>query len=133
MIKTNPIFIEYENYFYHLSKFSNKIDRIYLQQHILSDDRGWINKNEEIYSRWGCASLNGDSYTTGNKKDLMNEGSTSRFYSFNIYLKPDIIYYNRSYKKIYIIAAEGLPVVNIVFIFLGLLQIFLKYLQKIKN
>jgi hypothetical protein len=51
----------------------------------------------------------------------MNEGSTSRFYSFNIYLKPDIIYYNRSYKKIYIIAAEGLPVVNIVFIFFGII------------
>jgi hypothetical protein len=121
MNKTIPIFIEYINYFYHLSRFSNKIDRLYLQQHILRDDKGWALKNEEIYSRWGSALLNGDSYATGNKRDLMNEGSTSRFYSFNIYLKPDIIYYNRSYKKIYIIAAEGLPVVNIVFIFFGII------------
>ena len=121
MNKSNPIFIEYTNYFYHLSRFSNKIDRLYLQQHILKDDRGWALKNEEIYSRWGSASLNGDSYATGNKRDLMNEGSTSRFYSFNIYLKSHIIYYNRSYKKLYLIAAEGLPIINIVFIIFGLM------------
>jgi hypothetical protein len=54
MNKTTPIFIEYENYFYHLSRFSNKIDRLYLQQHILRDDRGWVSKSEKIYSRWGC-------------------------------------------------------------------------------
>ena len=116
MNKTTPIFIKYENYFYHLSRFSNKIDRIYLQQHILRDDRGWINKNEEIYSRWGCTSLNGDSYATGNIRDLMNEGSTSRFYSFNIYLRHDIIYYKRSYKKIQLIIADGLPIINIIII-----------------
>ena len=117
--ETNPIFIKYENYFYHLSRFSNKIDRLYLQQHILRDDRGWVLKNEEIYSRWGCLSLKGDSYTTGNKRDLMNEGSTSRFYSFNIYLRPDVIYYKRSYKKFHLIVADGLPIINIIFIIFG--------------
>ncbi len=126
MNKTNPIYIEYENYFYHLSRFSNKIDRIYLQQHILSDDRGWINKKEEIYSRWGCTSLNGDSYTTGDKRDLMNEGSTSRFYSFNIYLKSDIIYYKRSYKKIHLIIADGLPIINIIIIIFRMVAKILK-------
>ena len=30
MNKTTPIFVRYANYFYHLSRFSNKIDRIYL-------------------------------------------------------------------------------------------------------
>ena len=63
----------------------------------------------------GGVSLNGDSYSTGNETDLMNEGSTSRLYSFNIYLKSDIIYYNRSYKKIFLIIANGLPIVNVVF------------------
>jgi hypothetical protein len=116
MNETTPIFVKYENYFYHLSRFSNKIDRLFLQQHILRDDRGWVLKNEEIYSRWGTASLNGDSYSTGDKKDLMNEGSTSRFYSFNIYLKPDITYYKRSYKKLHLIIVEGLPIINIIFI-----------------
>ena len=131
--KTNPIFIRYNNYFYHLSRFSNKIDRLYLQQHIFKDDIGWIYKNEKSSSHWGTVSLNGDSYATGNKKDLMNEGSTSRLYSFNIYLKSDIVYYHRSYKKIFLIFADGLPIINIVFIFLEQLQNYLKYLREIKN
>ena len=115
MNKTTPLFIKYTNYFYHLSRFSNKIDRIYLQQHILNDDKGLIFKNEKSYSVWGYLSLNGDSYSTGDKRDLMNEGSTSRLYSFNIYLKSDVVHYNRSYKKLFLILADGLPIIGVVF------------------
>ena len=97
--KTNPIFIRYYNYFYHLSRFSNKIDRLYLQQHIFKDDIGWVYKKEKFSSYWGTVSLNGDSYATGDKKDLMNEGSTSRVYSFNIYIEPSINAFFRIYKK----------------------------------
>ena len=115
MNKTTPIFVKYTNYFYHLSRFSNKIDRIYLQQYILNDDKGWLIKEEKLYSHWGYLSLAGDSYANGNKKDLMNEGSSSRFYSFNIYLKSEIIYYNRKYKKFLLILADGLPIVTVIF------------------
>ena len=121
MNKTNPIFVRYTNYFYHLSRFSNKIDRIYLQQYILKDDTGWMIKKEKTFSHWGYLSLSGDSYATGDKRDLMNEGSSSRLYSFNIYLKSDVVYYNRSYKKIFLIVADGLPIVNIIFIFFKLI------------
>ena len=113
--KTNPIFVKYANYFYHLSRFSNKIDRIYLQKHVLKDDNGWIVKKEKIFSHWGYMSLSGDSYSTGDKRDLMNEGSTSRFYSFNIYIKFETVYYNRSYKKLFLIIADGLPIVSVIF------------------
>ena len=94
----------------------NKIDRLYLQQHILNDDKGWFSKDEKTYSHWSSNSLNGDSYSTGDKRDLMNEGSSSKFYSFNIYLKSDVVYYNRSYKKLLLIIADGLPIVNVIFI-----------------
>jgi len=117
MNKSNPIFIKYTNYFYHLSRFSNKIDRLHLKQHILKDDQGVITNNIKTYSYWGMSSFNGDSYSIGNKKDLMNEGSTSRLYSFNIYIQNEIIYYNRSYKKLFLIIADGLPIVNIIFVF----------------
>ena len=53
MNKTNPIFIKYTNNFYHLSRYSNKIDRLYLQQHILTDDNGYFVKNQKNYSYWG--------------------------------------------------------------------------------
>ena len=118
--KRNPFYIKYINNFYHFSRYSNKIDRIYLQQHILNDDRGWFLKKVKNYSSWGCSSFNGDSYANGNERDLMKEGSTSRFYSFNIFLESDIIHYKRSYKKIYLIIAEGLPVVNIIIIIFGI-------------
>ena len=121
MNKNIPVYVIYTNYFYHLSRFSNKIDRIYLQQFILKDDRGWVIKKERTSSYWGYTSLSGDSYTTGDSRDLMNEGSSSRFYSFNIYLKSDIVYYNRSYKKIFLIVADGLPIVNVIFIIFKLI------------
>ena len=115
--KSSPISIKYNNYYYHLSRFSNKIDRIYLQQNILNDDNGWIIKKKKSLSYWGCILMMGDSYSTRDEKDFMIEGSTSRLYSFNIYLNSDIIYYNRSYKKLLLVIADGLPIVNIVFIF----------------
>ena len=77
MNKTTPIFIRYYNYFYHLSRYSNKIDRLYLQQHIFKDDVGWIYKDEKSSSHWGTISLNGDSYATGDKKDLWLQQSIS--------------------------------------------------------
>ena len=116
MNKKNPIYIKYINYFYHLSRFSNKIDRLYLQKHVLNDDQGFIITKKKSYSYWGIFSLNGDSYSIGNKRDLINEGSTSRFYSFNIYIKNEIVFYNRSYKKLFLIIANGLPIVNIIII-----------------
>ena len=115
--KTTPIFVRYSNYFYHFSRYSNKIDRIYLQKYILKDDLGWISKDIKTSSYWGCSSLNGDSYATGNKRDLMNEGSSSRLYSLNIYLNADIVCYSRSYKKLFLIIADRLPIINVVFIF----------------
>ena len=115
MNKTHPIFVKYFSYFYHLSRFSNKIDRLYLQKHILKDDSGWIAKNEKISKYWGCESLTGDSYANGDKKDLMSEGSSSRLYSFNIYINFEAVLYYRYYKKFFMILANGLPVVYIVF------------------
>ena len=119
--KTFPIVVRYKNYFYHLSRYSNKIDRLYLQKYIFSDDVGWFTKDLKNSSFWGQSSLLGDSYTSGEEKDLMNEGSSSRLYSFNIYLNSDIICYNRSYKKVMIIIAESLPIMNVIFVILGAL------------
>ena len=126
MNKTTPIFIRYSNYFYHLSRYTNKLDRIYLQQYILKDDKGMLFKEEKLYSYWGYESLSGDNYANGDEKDLMNEGSTSRLYSFNIYLKSDVIYYSRSYKKILLIFADGLPIVNVIFIIFKMIAKILK-------
>ncbi len=123
----NPVIILYQRYYYHISRFTNKIERLYLQEHVLSDDLGWFTRTIKNTSFWGFSKLNGDNYANGNGgvKDLINEGSTSRVYSFNIYLSPGIIHYNRSYKKILNILGQGMPIIYVVFIaFKNLVKIF---------
>ena len=110
----NPIIVIYKHHFYHLSKFSNKIDRIYLQEYVLQDDLGWVMKEIKNYTIWGFSSISGDSYFSAQSKDLMNEGSSSRIYSFNIYLEPGIILYKRSYKKFLEILGEVFPICNLI-------------------
>ena len=51
----------------------------------------------------------------------MNEGSSSRLYSFNIYLYFDVIYYHRYYKKVFFIKADGLPIATGIFTFFGII------------
>jgi len=114
--KTFPVIVMYKNYFYHISKYVNKINRIYLQENVLTDDYGWILNKEYNISYWGLNSIFGDTYLSRNENDLTNEGSTSRAYSFNIYLEPGIILYKREYKKIYIIFSEFIPVAYFIFV-----------------
>ena len=114
--KSNPIIIIYRQYFYHLSRYVNKIDRIFLQENVLTDDSGWLSKREYNNSYWGLNSINGDTYFIGNEKDLLNEGSNSRAYSFNLYLEPGIIHYKRYYKKIYIIFSDFYPIAYIFYL-----------------
>ena len=126
MNKTKPIFIRYDNIFYHLSRYSNKIQRIYLQQHLLLDDDGWIFKHIKNTSFWGLLSLSGDSYASWNEKDLMAEGSSSRLYSFNVYLYFDVIYYYRSYKKIFLLFSEAIPIMSTIYYFFRFITKFIK-------
>ena len=122
----NPMNIIYRERFYQISRYSNKIDRIFLQKNILKDNYGWLfNKyNESTY--WSLSKFEGDSYTTTDKRDLMNEGSTSRVYSFNIYLDPTVNTYFRSYKKIYIILSECLPFINFISFLFKMIASFCK-------
>ena len=126
MNKTVPIFVRYDNLFYHLSRYSNKIERLYLQQHLLTDDDGWLFRHEKNTSFWGFLSFSGDAYANGDGHDLMDEGSSSRLYSLNIYVYFDVIYYYRHYKKIFIIISDGLPIINIVYNFLKTISKSLK-------
>ena len=123
----NPMTIIYRERFYQISRYTNKIDRLFLQKNIVKDDYGWlINQyNETIY--WGLNQMQGDSYTTGDKRDLMNEGSTSRVYSFNIYLEPITNTYIRTYKKLYICISECIPLIYIVSFLFNAIATFIKF------
>ena len=114
--KTNPIIVAYRQYFYHLSKYSNKIERFFLQENVFTDDSGLLLTRESNNSYWDLNTIQGDSYFTGDENDLMNEGSNSRGYSFNIYLEPGIIHYKRYYKKLHTILSDFFPLAYIIFL-----------------
>ena len=114
--KSYPIIVIYKQHFYHISKYVNKIERLFLQENVITDDSGWILQKEANKSYWGINSIDGDTYYSGEDKDLMSEGSNSRIYSFNLYLEPGIIHYKRYYKKLHIIFSDFFPIAHIIFI-----------------
>ena len=120
-----PIILFYKQYLYHISKFTSKIGRLYLQEFKLNDDLGWFKKKINKTSYWGYSRLNGDSYTTMYAKDLLKEGSTSRSYSLNIYLEPGTTFHERKYKKLHEIIIESIPLLyTIAFVFNKIIKLF---------
>jgi len=125
--KTFPVIVIYRNHVNHISKYVKKIDKIFLQENILTDDSGWILKKEFNNSYWGLNSIYEDTYY--NEKGPNIEGINSKAYSFNIYLEPGIIYYKRYYKKLYSTLSEFFPVAYIIFLIMKNIS---KILKKIK-
>ena len=111
----NPVMVIYKQHSFQLSKYTYKIEKIFLQENILSDDLGWIVNNELNSSFWGINLITSDNYFNDDGKDFINLRSSSKAYSFNIYLESDIINYKRTYKKISLILSEALPFSFIIF------------------
>ena len=100
-----PILILYQSYYYIFGRYSNKLDRLYLQEHVFEDDKGWIFNYPKNYSYWGTYSIGGENYFRG-ENDILKYGSNSRLYSLKIYLNIGISFYTRKYKKLYEIFSE---------------------------
>ena len=123
--KKNPAIIIYKQHFFHLTKFTYKIESLFLQENVLTDDFGWIIKREKNSSFWGVNTFIGDNYFIGDDKIIMNEGDNLKAYSLNIFLEPAIIHYKRHYKKINSILSEELPIAyTIFFIFKYISKLF---------
>ena len=108
-----PVLIIYQTYYYIFSKYSNKLDRIYLQEHVIEDEKGWIFNIIHNTSYWGTYSIGGENYYRG-ENDILKYGSNSRLYSLKIYLNLGITYYTRKYKKLYEILSEIFLIVKAV-------------------
>ena len=106
-----PILIIYKTLYYIVNKFSSKLDRMYLQEYIFEDKRGWVFNNAVNHSYWGVNTINGESYILG-EKDIMRFGSTSRLYTINFYFDLGIVFYTRKYKKLYEILGEVFPIIS---------------------
>ena len=108
-----PLAVIYRSYFYRLATHSNKVERIYISQHILSDDRSIINSNAKNSSCWGMSSLYGDDYYMEYTIDPLVKSTSSRLYSLDIYMDQGMVYYTRSYKKLFLIIADFFPILKL--------------------
>ena len=113
---SKPISIFYNKYFYYISKFSNKIDKLYLQNTILMDENGLVGKYINNFTYWETGRFEGDVYINMNKNDTLENENSSKVYSLHIYLEENVKKYVRSYKKLKEIISEGLSVIFILYV-----------------
>ena len=133
--KTNPVLVLYSSYYYGLSMNSNKIDRIFLQEYIFEDENGWILDKTTNMNYWGVSAIKSDFYTMG-ESDIFRYASTSRLYSFKLYIDFSTILYSRKYKKLFRIIGELFPIfkcISTIFYFIALTLNKLEIAKKINE
>ena len=111
-----PLVVIYRSYFYRLATHSNKVERIYISQHILNDDQSILNSHSKNSSCWGMSSFYGDDYYMEYSVDPLVKSTSSRLYSLVIYMDQGYNFYTRSYKKIFPIFSDIFPILNFLFI-----------------
>ena len=105
-----PIAIIYKNFYYRLSTYSHKVEKIFIHEHILSDDKNMLTSNIKNSSCWGVSYLYGDNYYLPEKFDPVAKSNSNIIYSLNIYMDNGFVYYTRSYKKLFLIISNVFPI-----------------------
>ena len=122
----NPISVIYRSYFYRLSTYANKVERIYIQEKIMEDDQSIVKSSPVSKSYWGITNVYGDTYFTPEKKDPLVKSVSSRLYSLVVYMDQGYVRYTRKYKNVFYIFSEILPLVNVLLI---VFKIFTRYIK----
>ena len=109
-----PMAVIYRSYYYRLSTYANKVERIYIQENILSDDKNLIGTHYKNSSYWGVYNnIYGDTYFMADDIDPLIKSTSSRLYSLAIYMDQGYFYYTRTYKKIFPIISDVFPILNL--------------------
>ena len=123
-----PIEIIYKNYYYRLSSYNYKIEKLYIKENIFSDDVNLMANNYKNISCWGMSTLYSDDYYLPKEFDAISDNSnSSRIYALNIYMDDGLVYYTRTYKKLFLILSNVFPIFRIILFF------FKKITQHIKK
>ena len=115
-----PILIVYKTHYYIINKYTNKLDRLYLQEYFFQDEKSWLINHPKNISYWGVNSMDGESYIKSNR-DVLRFASSSKCYTLNIYFELGNVFFTRKYKKIYEILSEVFPVMNVLYYIFELL------------
>jgi hypothetical protein len=111
-----PFQIIYKNYYYRLTSFSYKVQKLYLKEHIISDDQHFIKTDYKNTSCWGMSLLYSDDYFLPSEFDpISHNNNNSRIYALNIYMDDGMLIYTRSFKKLFLIISNVFPWIRIVF------------------
>ena len=121
-----PISVIYGNFFYRLSAFSHKLEKLYLQEHIFSDDKNVITTNYKNTSCWGTNFLYGDDYFLPFEKDPLIKNKFNQIFTLEIYMDYGLVYYTRTYNKIFYIISNVFPLFRLALYFIK------KFTQHIK-
>ena len=73
----NPVQIIYKNYYYRLSTYNYKIEKLYIREHILSDDNSILKTKYKNNSCWGMSQLYSDDYYLPRASDPISDNSNS--------------------------------------------------------
>ena len=112
----NPLTLVYRSYFYRINTYATKVERLYLQEHILSDDNGLIFTEYKNISCWGTNIYYGDNYY--NNFNQLGTKSSSRIFSLDIYMDKGYILYTRTYKKIFLLFSNMFPLFKLALYFI---------------
>jgi hypothetical protein len=121
-----PIAIIYKNFYYRISTYSHKLEKVFIREHILSDDKNMITTNYKNSSIWGASLLYSDDYSFAAGFDPIANTESKDAYSLDIFMDNGFIYYTRSYKKLILIISNAFPIFRL------LLYFFKKFTQHIK-
>ena len=121
-----PMRVIYKNYYYRLSSYTYKLERLYIQENILNDDTSLITTKSKNNSCWGVSTFYGDTYFWQEEQDPLVKSNSSVLFSLDIYMDQGHIYYTRSYKKIFVIISNVFPIVNFLLIIFYKLTVLVK-------
>ena len=122
-----PLLVIYKNYYWRLSSYTYKLERLYIQENILSDDKSLFRSNYRNTSCWGISTIYGDTYFWKEEHDPLVKSNSSCLFSLDIYMDTGRIIYTRSYKKMFEIVSDIFPVINILVICIEKFTIFIKF------
>jgi len=118
----SPLTVLYKSHLYRLESYTHKVNKLFLQEHILSDNNHLIINKNLNSSNWGMSTLYGDNYFSPKENESINNISninnkSSCIYSLGIYIDFGIIYYTREYKKLLLIISNIFPLFRFVLYF----------------
>jgi hypothetical protein len=106
----SPIKIKYYKNCVFLNKYMTKIDQLFLKKIVLYDKYRLFDSTMKIYNYWGYSYINRDFNFIHSEENK----TSSKLYTFNIFIESNTIYYYRKYKNIFIILAQSLPLIELV-------------------